>query len=277
MYIFKKPITILYVLFSIVVLSLAFQNCSSPFESVSSGGSFGAGPDNLSVNEVKSVEIYEKTLYNNIQQNCASCHGTVQRPLFAVDNSLDSHRLIFQKEFVNLENPENSYFAIKIRAGHNKFPVEMADEFVASISQWSNDLKLAIEVPEDGQPQPVEEQPEEEKPEEEAPEEEKSEEEEPEEEEPPVNTATFSKVNSTILAPKCVSCHRPAADGGFGLRDDYSDYDSTINTGSVVPGDSAASKMYDEIVSGKMPPAKALSDEEIELVKMWIDAGAKND
>ena len=65
MYIFKKPIAILYVLFSIVVMSLAFQNCSSPFENSSSSASFGGG-GTLSVNEVKSVEIFEKTLFDKI-------------------------------------------------------------------------------------------------------------------------------------------------------------------------------------------------------------------
>ena len=276
MLIFRKPITVLYILFSIVVISLAFQNCSSPFESVGSSDSFGIGSGgSLSVNEAKSLEIFEKTLYPTIQQHCASCHGIVQEPFFATDDSLDSHRLIFQKEYVNVENPDNSYFAIKIRAGHNEFPIEMADEFVASITQWSDELKIAIEAPE-------EKPPEEENP----PEEDSPVEEDPPEEEPPVeeappeenqeDMAKFSIINETILIPKCLSCHKPTSEGGFGLKDDYSTYETTLSTGSVVAGDASKSEMYKEVVNGKMPPGNALSSEDIELIKIWIDAGAKN-
>jgi len=299
----KKPITVLYILFALIVLNLSFQNCSSPFESVSGNGSFGAGSDSLSFNEVQSLEIFERTLYPKLEQNCAQCHGVNQAPLFAVPNSLDAHRLVFNKELVNLETPENSFMAIKIRAGHQNFDVELATEFVASINDWSAELKAAIDVPDNLPEEEVNpELPNENNPAElpvdpvvdpvapapgepvvdPAP----APPEQPASDAPaapippvtpPVDTATFSFVNNKIIIPKCLNCHKPRDQGGFGLEDDYTSYELTISTGSVVPGDSAASAMYNEVLNGKMPPSGAsLSEDEVELIRAWIDAGALN-
>jgi len=287
MRILNKPITVLYLLFSIVVISIAFQNCSSPFEANTPNGSISGlnlnSDDQSTVNEIKSLAIFEKTLYEDIQTNCASCHGVNQKPLFAVANSLDSHRLLFNKEYINLENPENSYLAIKIRAGHNNFPVTLAETFTAKITDWSNQLLVALEeVPQSEDPEdPQEEAPVEgAQPEEEEaqPEETPEDQEEGAIEEPKVaEEETFSFIHQAILVPKCLNCHKPVAAGGLGLKDDYTDYTTTLAAGgSVVAGDSAASTMYSQVLSGKMPPGNPLSAEEIELIKNWIDKGAKN-
>ena len=44
---------------------------------------------------------------------------------------------------------------------------------------------------------------------------------------------------------------------------------------AIVPGDHAASLLYQRIASGEMPPGeKKVSPEELERIATWIDAGA---
>lgn len=46
----------------------------------------------------------------------------------------------------------------------------------------------------------------------------------------------------------------------------------------VVPGDAAGSELFSAIDGGSMPPyGNKLLDEEIEAVRLWIEAGAPND
>jgi ankyrin repeat protein/mono/diheme cytochrome c family protein len=83
-----------------------------------------------------------------------------------------------------------------------------------------------------------------------------------------------------LLAQKCYSCHGPEVQQA-GLRLDLrqnalrgGDYGPVIKT-----GDSAASKLIRRLVDGdgglQMPPTGALSDDEIGLVRAWIDQGAE--
>ncbi len=82
-----------------------------------------------------------------------------------------------------------------------------------------------------------------------------------------------------ILAQHCYSCHGPEAQQS-GLRLDLrqnamrgGDYGPVIT-----PGDSAESKLIKRVVNGdggvQMPPTGPLSEEEISLLRMWIDQGA---
>ena len=82
-----------------------------------------------------------------------------------------------------------------------------------------------------------------------------------------------------ILAQKCFSCHGEAAQQA-GLRLDRrqqalrgGDYGPVI-----VPGKSAESKLIRRVVNGdgglQMPPTGPLSDEEIGILRAWIDEGA---
>jgi ankyrin repeat protein len=82
-----------------------------------------------------------------------------------------------------------------------------------------------------------------------------------------------------ILAQHCYSCHGPEAQQS-GLRLDLrqpalrgGDYGPVIT-----PGNSADSKLIRRVVSGdgglQMPPTGPLSDEEIGLLRAWIDQGA---
>jgi ankyrin repeat protein len=89
----------------------------------------------------------------------------------------------------------------------------------------------------------------------------------------------FEKHVQPLLAQKCHSCHGEDVQQS-GLRLDKrqnamrgGDYGPVIN-----PGNSAESKLIRRLVSGdgglQMPPTGALSDDEIGLLRAWIDQGA---
>src|SRR5262245_31677342 len=83
-----------------------------------------------------------------------------------------------------------------------------------------------------------------------------------------------------LLAAKCYSCHGPDVQQA-GLRLDLRQ--NALRGGDYGPvikiGDSTASKLIRRVVDGdggiQMPPTGALSDEEIGLLRAWIDQGAE--
>src|SRR6185503_2978168 len=89
----------------------------------------------------------------------------------------------------------------------------------------------------------------------------------------------YEKDVQPILAQKCHSCHGEEAQQS-GLRLDKrqnamrgGDYGPVI-----IPGKSAESKLIRRVVNGdgglQMPPTGPLSDEEIGILRAWIDQGA---
>ena len=89
----------------------------------------------------------------------------------------------------------------------------------------------------------------------------------------------FEKDVQPILSQKCYSCHGEDAQQS-GLRLDKrqnalrgGDYGPVIN-----PGNSAESKLIKRLVNGdgglQMPPSGALADDEIGILRAWIDQGA---
>src|SRR5687768_17671457 len=89
----------------------------------------------------------------------------------------------------------------------------------------------------------------------------------------------FEKDVQPILAQKCHSCHGEEAQQS-GLRLDRrqaamrgGDYGPVI-----IPGDSAKSKLVLRVANGdgglQMPPTGPLSDEEVGILRAWIDQGA---
>src|SRR5262245_34381912 len=83
-----------------------------------------------------------------------------------------------------------------------------------------------------------------------------------------------------LLAQKCYSCHGPEVQQA-GLRLDLRQ--NALRGGDYGPvikiGDSAGSKLIRRVVDGdgglQMPPDGALSNEEIGLLRAWIDQGAE--
>jgi ankyrin repeat protein len=98
---------------------------------------------------------------------------------------------------------------------------------------------------------------------------------------PPAATTKvdFEKDVQPLLAQKCYSCHGDEVQQS-GLRLDKRQ--NALRGGDygpvIIPGKSAESKLIRRLVNGdgglQMPPTGALSDEEIGLLRAWIDQGA---
>jgi mono/diheme cytochrome c family protein len=82
-----------------------------------------------------------------------------------------------------------------------------------------------------------------------------------------------------ILNANCVSCHQAAMAAG-GLRVDAPE--SLLQGGAsgkaVVPGKADSSLLYTRLTvttDKRMPPAGTLTEEELALIRAWINLGAK--
>src|SRR6185295_17334504 len=90
----------------------------------------------------------------------------------------------------------------------------------------------------------------------------------------------FEKDVQPILSQKCHSCHGDEVQQS-GLRLDKRQ--NALRGGDygpvILPGNSAESKLIRRLVNGdgglQMPPTGALSDEEIGILRAWIDQGAE--
>src|SRR5881392_3563210 len=89
----------------------------------------------------------------------------------------------------------------------------------------------------------------------------------------------FEKDVQPVLSQKCYSCHGEDAQQS-GLRLDKRQ--NALRGGDygpvIIPGKSAESKLIRRLVNGdgglQMPPTGPLSDEEIGILRAWIDQGA---
>ena len=95
-------------------------------------------------------------------------------------------------------------------------------------------------------------------------------------------TVDFVKQIKPILERNCVRCHGPEeSKGDFQLHTKETFFRGGLEGAPVEPGDAEASLLF-ELISlgpdeeGRMPPeGDPLSKEEIELIKRWINEGAK--
>ena len=70
---------------------------------------------------------------------------------------------------------------------------------------------------------------------------------------------TFAEINTNILAPKCLGCHKKMGD------------ETLLISKWVTPGDPENSRMYKSVVNGSMPKnAERLSDKEIQAIARYI-------
>lgn len=83
---------------------------------------------------------------------------------------------------------------------------------------------------------------------------------------------SYSSDITPILESRCTSCHNNiSSNGGVNLAS----YATTINT--VVPNDSEQSILYGVVAhtfGSPMPQGDKLPDNQIEVIKIWIDEGA---
>jgi len=98
----------------------------------------------------------------------------------------------------------------------------------------------------------------------------------------------LSKIEDKIFAPKCFSCHNSkVADRDLDLSK-WQTYAHTVNVKSqikktqllVKPGDAAASFFFQMLKDPSLAPDMlpvALTEEEMSLIKRWINEGAKKE
>src|SRR5438105_4514968 len=102
-----------------------------------------------------------------------------------------------------------------------------------------------------------------------------------------VTFVTFNRDIRPIFSDKCYTCHGPdAGNRKTKLRFDI-ESGAKIELGkkrmAIVPGDPSNSEVYQRVSSDnpavRMPPAymsrEKLTDREIQLIKSWIEQGAK--
>lgn len=106
---------------------------------------------------------------------------------------------------------------------------------------------------------------------------------EPQPEPPPLPApepaVTFQEDILPILQARCAvpGCHA-APNPALGLNlETYAGFEKGSLAGPVfIPEDSKGSKVVQRIDGGGMPPGAPLADDQIQLFKDWIDAGAKD-
>ena len=92
----------------------------------------------------------------------------------------------------------------------------------------------------------------------------------------------FARDIQPLLRTNCYGCHSASLQSGnFRLdrRRDSMPNRVGANNARIVPGDSAASRLYRRVAGGEaglqMPPTGALRPQEINTIKTWIDQGAE--
>ena len=98
------------------------------------------------------------------------------------------------------------------------------------------------------------------------------------------NPVSYSKDIRPIFVANCVACHQAAKDEGAYVMTDFDRLLSGGESGApaIVPGDPDASYLVELITpvdgEAEMPlSGVALSNEDVDLIRKWIQLGAKND
>ena len=91
--------------------------------------------------------------------------------------------------------------------------------------------------------------------------------------------ATWSYLHTAVIAPSCAtsSCHSALVEtAGIALDDREHSYARLIELQFVVPGDpsSALIPLLEGDERSRMPPDAPLPQADIDLIRIWIEAGA---
>jgi hypothetical protein len=86
-----------------------------------------------------------------------------------------------------------------------------------------------------------------------------------------IQRVSWEKVYTEVLKPMCMRCHR-GRDISGGVRLDT----HLVTLANLKPGQHAKSNLWKQIEKKNMPPdyEPQLSEEQVHLVKLWIDQGA---
>lgn len=89
------------------------------------------------------------------------------------------------------------------------------------------------------------------------------------------SASSFSAIQSTILIPKCGTCHSAENPNGVNV---FSYADVAVLSGQVTPYQPHVSPLFTQVSAGKMPPSPdRLSSTELRAIYTWIALGARND
>src|ERR1051326_7386544 len=80
-----------------------------------------------------------------------------------------------------------------------------------------------------------------------------------------------------VLQKNCFACHGAAKTSGLDLRTQESALSGGMHGSVLVPSDPEQSRLYKlvtHVAEPAMPPGKKLSDDEIDTLRIWIEAGA---
>lgn len=248
---------------AVVIIAALAAGCNSKVMK-DIGGTPGPGGNQKPAVLVAFTEVDQKIL----QDNCVDCHGAGSRR-----GDLSSYAAVLR--FVVANNPGASELYTTVASNSmpkNGTPLSASEKQL--IADWINSgaPETLPDVTPAPEPQPVP------KP-------------EPTPEPTPAPTPTptpipsepptFADVQNQILVPKCIMCHsgqRPAAGVSF------EQYDSIVaDPDLIVVGNAETSGIYASVTDDYMPPKKAvaagrvarLTPEEKDLLKAWINAGAK--
>lgn len=93
------------------------------------------------------------------------------------------------------------------------------------------------------------------------------------------DTVYFERDVLPLISSVCGSCHKPGGQND-GLL--LTNYDEIMQYGEISPGNPGGSELYEVITETDPdkrmppPPASALAQADIDMIRKWIDQGAKN-
>jgi uncharacterized membrane protein len=207
---------------------------------------------------------YEQKALTIIQTNCTSCHTTGSGPA-GVFNLTDPQHLI-ASGLISPGQPDQSALIAAINTGMPPTgPLSASDKL--AIENWIAAMSLvpvATPTPVPATPTPTPRPSPTPTPIPSGP--------TPTPTPTPVSAASFKNIQTTILQPKCVSCHSGSSpSAGYNLST-YSGVMAGVNVSSPT-----SSVIYTAVVSGSMPKgSSALTSAQKSLLLQWIQAGAPN-
>ena len=96
---------------------------------------------------------------------------------------------------------------------------------------------------------------------------------------PKAETVSYYRDIEPILTTSCVSCHQASmAAGGLRLDAPENLLQGGASGHAVVPGKAARSILYTRLTdttAKRMPPVGVLTEEQLALIRAWINLGAK--
>lgn len=82
---------------------------------------------------------------------------------------------------------------------------------------------------------------------------------------------SFSSIRDRIFIPRCINCHSGIVSHKILLS-------SNQTEAMIVPGNAEKSRIYTSVRDHEMPQyGQNLTDEEVSIIKTWIDSGANDD